>query len=78
MSSFQFISILTLFVKKSDLFSVSMVCFVQREEDERARLYEEFVQSFQGDNTPGSKTFVRGGLINPNDKLKTDSEGQCD
>lgn len=53
-------------------------CFLQRAEDETARLYAEFVESFQGDNAPGSKTFVRGGTINPNDKLKDDSEGQYD
>ncbi|XP_010273722.1 PREDICTED: protein RRC1-like isoform X2 [Nelumbo nucifera] len=47
----------------------------KRAEDETARLYAEFVESFQGDNTPGSKTFVRGGTINPNEKLKADSEG---
>ncbi|KAI3468360.1 hypothetical protein Pfo_025023 [Paulownia fortunei] len=44
-------------------------------EDETARLYQEFVESFQADNTPGSKTFVRGGTINPNEKVKNDSEG---
>ncbi|XP_045833238.1 protein RRC1-like isoform X2 [Trifolium pratense] len=49
----------------------------KRAEDETARLYAEFVESFQGDNAPGSKTFVRGGTINPNDKLKDDSEGMC-
>ncbi|KAI4376850.1 hypothetical protein MLD38_014563 [Melastoma candidum] len=48
----------------------------KRAEDETARLYAEFVESFQGDNTPGSKAFVRGGTINPNDKLKNDSEGE--
>ncbi|GFQ04364.1 U2 snrnp-associated surp motif-containing protein [Phtheirospermum japonicum] len=47
----------------------------KRAEDETARLYQEFVESFQADNTPGSKAFVRGGLINPNEKLKNDSEG---
>ncbi|KAK4730164.1 hypothetical protein R3W88_023152 [Solanum pinnatisectum] len=47
----------------------------KRAEDETARLYQEFVESFQVDNTPGSKAFVRGGTINPNDKLKMDSEG---
>ncbi|PIN17905.1 putative splicing regulator [Handroanthus impetiginosus] len=46
-----------------------------RAEDETARLYQEFVESFQVDNTPGSKAFVRGGTINPNEKLKNDSEG---
>ncbi|KAK4786488.1 hypothetical protein SAY86_003177 [Trapa natans] len=48
----------------------------KRAADETARLYAEFVESFQGDNAPGSKTFVRGGTINPTDKLKTDSEGE--
>ncbi|XVE53516.1 hypothetical protein DITRI_Ditri03aG0009500 [Diplodiscus trichospermus] len=48
----------------------------KRAEDEAARLYEEFVASFQGDNTPGSKAFVRGGTINPNEKLKSNSEGE--
>ena len=35
------------------------------------------MESFQGDNAPGSKAFVRGGTINPNERVKTDSEGQC-
>ncbi|KAL2544645.1 RNA recognition motif (RRM)-containing protein [Forsythia ovata] len=47
----------------------------KRVEDETARLYQEFVESFQVDDTPGSKTFVRGGTINPNEKLKNDSQG---
>ncbi|XP_022888675.1 protein RRC1-like isoform X1 [Olea europaea var. sylvestris] len=47
----------------------------KRVEDETARLYQEFLESFQADDTPGSKTFVRGGTINPNDRLKNDSEG---
>ncbi|KAL3650932.1 Protein rrc1 [Castilleja foliolosa] len=47
----------------------------KRAEDETARLYQEFVESFQADSTPGSKAFVRGGLINPNEKLRNDSEG---
>ncbi|OIT39549.1 PREDICTED: protein RRC1-like isoform X1 [Nicotiana attenuata] len=50
----------------------------KRAEDETARLYQEFVESFQADDTPGSKAFVRGGTINPNDKLKIDSEGSKD
>ncbi|KAF2287287.1 hypothetical protein GH714_039545 [Hevea brasiliensis] len=49
---------------------------MKREDDETARLYAEFVESFQGDNTPGSKAFVRGGTINPNERVKTDSEGE--
>ncbi|XP_047316672.1 protein RRC1-like [Impatiens glandulifera] len=44
----------------------------KRAEDETARLYQEFVESFQGDGA--SKGFVRGGMINPNEKMK-DSEG---
>ncbi|KNA24038.1 hypothetical protein SOVF_018760 [Spinacia oleracea] len=47
----------------------------KRAEDETARLYEEFLESFQGEDAPGSKTFVRGGLINPNEKAKVDLEG---
>lgn len=47
----------------------------KRAEDETARLYQEFLESFQGDNAPGSKAFVRGGTINPNERVKTDSEG---
>jgi hypothetical protein len=50
---------------------------LQRAEDETARLYQEFLESFQGDITPGSKAFVRGGTINPNEKVKPGSEGQC-
>lgn len=50
---------------------------MQREEEETARLYQEFVESFQEDTTPGSKVFVRGGTINPNEKAKADSQGWC-
>lgn len=50
----------------------------KRAEDETARLYAEFVESFQGDITPGSKAFVRGGTINPNERVKADSEGQSE
>lgn len=53
----------------------SVLILVQREQDETARLYEEFLESFQGDDAPGSKTFVRGGTINPNEKAKADLEG---
>ncbi|PRQ26872.1 putative transcription regulator SAP family [Rosa chinensis] len=48
----------------------------KRAEDETARLYAEFVESFQGDNAPGSKAFVRGGTINPNERVKPDSQGE--
>jgi U2-associated protein SR140 len=49
--------------------------YVKREEDEAARVYAEFVESFKGESTSGSK-FVRGGVIDPNAKLRADSEGQ--
>ena len=32
---------------------------MQRAEDETARLYAEFLESFQGDSAPGSKAFVQ-------------------
>ncbi|KAI3734794.1 hypothetical protein L6452_14273 [Arctium lappa] len=47
----------------------------KRAEDETTRLYAEFVESFQGDNAPGSKAFVRGGTINSGEKAKVDMEG---
>ncbi|KAF9620588.1 hypothetical protein IFM89_013614 [Coptis chinensis] len=47
----------------------------KRVEDETARLYAEFLESFQGDDKPGSKTFVRGETIDPNGRMKSDSEG---
>ncbi|KAK3147370.1 hypothetical protein QOZ80_3BG0281550 [Eleusine coracana subsp. coracana] len=46
----------------------------KREEDEAARVYAEFVESFKGDTSSAAK-FVRGGVIDPNAKLKTDTEG---
>ncbi|ONK75904.1 uncharacterized protein A4U43_C03F21790 [Asparagus officinalis] len=48
----------------------------KRAEDKTARLYAEFVESFQANDEPGSKPSIRGGLINPNEKLKADSEGR--
>lgn len=46
----------------------------KKAEDETARLYQEFVESFQGES--GTKTFVRGGTINPGEKPKVDSQGE--
>jgi hypothetical protein len=46
----------------------------KRADEEAARLYEEFVESFKADDTPGGKAFVRGGVINPNDRSKPVSE----
>ncbi|KAI3828593.1 hypothetical protein L1987_02697 [Smallanthus sonchifolius] len=45
----------------------------KRAEDETARLYAEFLESFQGD-TAGLKTFVRGGTVNE-EKVKPDTGG---
>lgn len=47
---------------------------LQRADEEAARLYEEFVESFKADDVPGGKAFVRGGTINPNDRAKPSSE----
>uniref|UniRef100_A0A2P2MP33 U2 snRNP-associated SURP motif-containing protein n=1 Tax=Rhizophora mucronata TaxID=61149 RepID=A0A2P2MP33_RHIMU len=46
----------------------------KRVEDETARLYAEFVESFQGDTA--AKAFVRGGTINPNERSRNDFEGE--
>lgn len=50
----------------------------QRADEEAARLYEEFVESFKVDDIPGGKAFVRGGTINPNERLKAPSEAVLD
>jgi hypothetical protein len=60
-------------VKVSPLFVtllplIEMLCILQRADDEAARLYEEFVESFKADDVPGGKAFVRGGTINPDAK----------
>lgn len=44
---------------------------MQRADEEAARLYEEFVESFKADDVPGGKAFVRGGTINPDAKQPT-------
>ncbi|CAM6026590.1 unnamed protein product [Sphagnum balticum] len=46
----------------------------KRADEEAARLYEEFVESFKADDTPGGKAFVRGGTINPSERSKPDTE----
>ncbi|KAI3505503.1 hypothetical protein L1887_27634 [Cichorium endivia] len=46
----------------------------KRAEDETARLYAEFLESFQGDDAPGLKAFVRGGTVN-DEKVKPDTGG---
>lgn len=45
---------------------------MQRAEDETARLYAEFLESFQGDTAAGLKAFVRGGTVN-DEKVKPDA-----
>ncbi|XP_024543152.1 protein RRC1 isoform X1 [Selaginella moellendorffii] len=50
----------------------------KRADEEAARLYEEFVESFKADDTPGSKAFVRGGVMNPNERVKATSEKERD
>ncbi|GLJ40900.1 hypothetical protein SUGI_0846150 [Cryptomeria japonica] len=47
----------------------------KRADEEAARLYEEFVESFKADDVPGAKAFVRGGTINPDDRSKAGNEG---
>eukprot|EP00249_Psilotum_nudum_P024566 c29224_g1_i2 orf=624-3833(-) len=47
----------------------------KRADEEAARLYDEFVESFQVDDVPGGKAFVRGGTINPNERSKLSNEG---
>lgn len=41
----------------------------QREQEETARVYAEFVKSFQVDDDRAPKKFVRGGVIDPNKTL---------
>lgn len=41
---------------------------LQRADEDAARLYEEFVESFKAEDGPGAKAFVRGGTINPDDR----------
>lgn len=47
---------------------IEMGYILQRADEEAARLYEEFVESFKADDVPGGKAFVRGGTINPDAK----------
>ena len=46
---------------------MKVLWFIQRADEEAARLYEEFVESFKAEEGPGGKKFVRGGIINPDD-----------
>lgn len=46
----------------------------KRADEDAARLYEEFVESFKADDGPGAKAFVRGGTINPDGRDDTHSK----
>ncbi|KAI3723802.1 hypothetical protein L2E82_35560 [Cichorium intybus] len=45
----------------------------KRAKDKIAQLYVEFLESFQGDDGPGLKAFVRGGTVN-DEKVKPDTD----
>ncbi|KAH7671816.1 ENTH/VHS domain-containing protein [Dioscorea alata] len=47
----------------------------KRDEEETARLLEQFKESFEGDDPSGPRAFVRGGTIDPNLKPRNDPEG---
>jgi hypothetical protein len=53
---------------------------VQKADEEAAKVYEEFVESFKGDDAPGSeggvKAFVRGGVVAPGSRSH-DATGTC-
>eukprot|EP00250_Pteridium_aquilinum_P005238 c15365_g1_i1 orf=672-3917(-) len=46
----------------------------KRADEDAARLYEEFVESFKAEDGPGGKAFVRGGMINPEDRDNSNSK----
>ena len=52
----------------------------QKADEEAAKVYEEFVESFKGDEGPGKdggvKAFVRGGVVAPGSR-STDASGAC-
>jgi hypothetical protein len=47
---------------------------IQREDEEAAKLYEEFVESFEADDKK-PKAFVRGGVIDPSKRVGHEAEG---
>jgi U2-associated protein SR140 len=47
---------------------------IQREDEEAAKLYEEFVESFEADDKK-PKAFVRGGIIDPSKRVGHEAEG---
>jgi hypothetical protein len=52
----------------------------QKADEEAAKVYEEFVESFKGDDAPGKeggvKAFVRGGVVAPGSRSH-DATGAC-
>eukprot|EP00922_Rhytidocystis_sp_ex-Travisia-forbesii_P025381 GHVS01037260.1.p1 GENE.GHVS01037260.1~~GHVS01037260.1.p1 ORF type:complete len:825 (-),score=208.96 GHVS01037260.1:293-2767(-) len=44
-----------------------------REQEETARVYADFVRSFEAGEESGTKTFVRGGVIDPNVKTSVET-----
>lgn len=52
---------------------------LQKADEEAAKVYEEFVESFKSDETDergGVKTFVRGGTVAPGSR-STEAVGEC-
>ncbi len=62
-------------IKYSSNFFVSFC--LQRDEEEAAKVYEEFVKDFGGadNDDPGKKAFVRGGVIQPGQPTTVNNEG---
>jgi hypothetical protein len=55
------------------------LCYLQRADEEAAKVYEDFVESFKGDDPGrdgGVKTFVRGGVVAPGSRSH-DATGAC-
>lgn len=52
----------------------------QKADEEAAKVYEDFVESFKGDEGPkdgGVKAFVRGGVVAPGSRSTDASGGSC-
>jgi hypothetical protein len=63
----------------SALHPAPMLCCLQRADEEAAKVYEDFVESFKGDDPGrdgGVKTFVRGGVVAPGSRSH-DATGAC-
>jgi hypothetical protein len=51
--------------------------FAQRLDEEAAQVYEEFVASFDGSAAPGTKAFVRGGVVEPGSRPSSEPTRAC-